>query len=43
VEAYNDGIKDALSIQKRKLEQEEQKKEHEENVRDRRDDCEAND
>lgn len=43
VEAYNDGIKDALSIQKRKLEQEEQKKEHEEKERDRRDDCEAND
>lgn len=43
VESYNAGISDALSIQKRKMEQEEQKKEHEEKERDRKEDCEVND
>lgn len=43
VEAYNDGVKDALSIRERLREQEELKKEHEEKEKDRREECEAND
>jgi len=43
VEAYNDGIKDALNCKDRLKEQEEMKKEHEEKEKDRREECEAND
>ena len=43
VEAYNDGIKDALSVKERLKEQEDQKREHDEKERDRKEECEAND
>ncbi len=43
VDAYNDGIRDALSCKERIKEQEEQKKEHEEKEKDRKEECEAND
>ena len=43
VEAYNDGIRDALSCKDRLKEQEEHKKEHEEKEKDRKEECEAND
>lgn len=43
VEAYNDGIKDSLSVRERLKEQEEQKREHEEKEKERKEECEAND
>ena len=43
VEAYNDGIRDALSCKERLKEQEELKREHDEKEKDRREECEAND
>jgi len=43
VEAYNDGIKDALNCRERSKEQEEGKREHEEKEKDRKDECDAND
>jgi len=43
VEAYNDGVRDALSCRERLKEQEEQKREHDEREKDRKEECEAND
>ena len=43
VEAYNDGIKDALNCRDRMKDQEEGKRDHEEKEKDRKDECEAND
>jgi len=43
VEAYNDGVRDALGCRERLKEQEEAKREHEEKEKDRKEECEAND
>ena len=43
VEAYNDGIKDALNCRERMKEQEEARREHEEKEKERKDQCEAED
>ena len=43
VEAYNDGVRDSLSVRERLKEQEEQKREHEEKEKERKEECEAND
>ena len=43
VEAYNDGVTDALTIREKKKEQEDMKRDHEDKEKERKDECAAND
>ena len=43
VEAYNAGIQDAMSVRERLVQQEEERRNHDEAERDRKEECEAND
>jgi len=43
VEAFNDGVRDALGVRERLKDQESARLEHEERERERKEECEAND